>query len=379
MGRWKQGPNGPYFDPNDSGPNQVAPPGGPQPSQAPQAQATQNAVAGNQTTAQGGLSAPQIQAQAAQRAVASGQMAAPAGADHDDHQPAAGQPQTPPQVMHGAQIQNYYRQYLGRDASEAELRTHANNPHGMAGVEQTIRGSQEAANRRGQTAPQIDPEATGDQQIQAYYRHYLGRDASAQEIQTHLRNPYGMHAVHETIRGSQEAAARAQGAQGASGASGAPPQFGAGVNFDGFNAPQHVAANPGAAPPGWDANKWNDPNHQTPKYVVGRILSQFPTTVEGATQAAAEIARAYPGTTFNGKDKLTIPGVGTFDILRGASVGGQGFQFNQLSGPNGEPVDGGGGGRGPTGLGGFNPAAPNMNQFSNEWLVNFLRSMGVGL
>jgi hypothetical protein len=109
-----------------------------------------------------------------------------------------------------------------------------------------------------------------------------------------------------------------------------------GWNTDGYQAPGYVPAQAGPVPAGWDATKWNDPNHQTPKYGVGRILSNFPPTVEGLAAAMPDIEQAYPGTTFNGKDKLTIPGVGTVDVLEAAGVGGKAWRWGA--------EDGGGGG-----------------------------------
>jgi hypothetical protein len=44
-------------------------------------------------------------------------------------------------------------------------------------------------------------------------------------------------------------------------------------------------------------------------------------------QVLAEIQKAYPGTTLIGKDTINIPGVGKTDILRGADVGGKGWQW----------------------------------------------------
>lgn len=108
----------------------------------------------------------------------------------------------------------------------------------------------------------------------------------------------------------------------------------ANADTDGYAAPQFTAQGSAQAPPGWDQTKWADTAHQTPKYAVGHILSQFPPTVDGLKQAADQVAKAYPGTTFDGKDKLTIPGVGTIDVLVGASQGGSSWAW--------QPTDGGG-------------------------------------
>lgn len=102
------------------------------------------------------------------------------------------------------------------------------------------------------------------------------------------------------------------------------------MNTDGYAAPSFIPKAAGGAMAGWDAGKWGNESHQTPKYGVGRILSNYAPTVQGLSQAITEIQRAYPGATFNGKDKLTIPGVGTIDVLQGASQGGKAWQWMDL-------------------------------------------------
>jgi hypothetical protein len=92
---------------------------------------------------------------------------------------------------------------------------------------------------------------------------------------------------------------------------------------------------------GWDSTKWGSQEHQTPKYVVGRILSQFQPSIEGLSQAMQQIQQAYPGAQFNGKDKVTIPGVGEFDVLTNSGSGtNMGWAWQDLSAPGG-PAPGG--------------------------------------
>jgi hypothetical protein len=82
---------------------------------------------------------------------------------------------------------------------------------------------------------------------------------------------------------------------------------------------------PAVPPPtmrGWDAAKWADPTHVTPKYVIGRILAGFAPTPQGLMDALPDIQRAIPGTTLVGDDKLDIPGVGAVDVGLSFSVGG---------------------------------------------------------
>lgn len=85
----------------------------------------------------------------------------------------------------------------------------------------------------------------------------------------------------------------------------------------------------GPALSGWDPNKWVNASHTTPKYVIGRILSRYPPTVEGLKQAIPELQAAFPGLTFNGKDKIVVPGLGPqgIDVLQAASTGGVAWQW----------------------------------------------------
>lgn len=206
------------------------------------------------------------------------------------------------------------------------------------------------------------------QQIGSWYQQYLGRDASQQEISDRLRDPrFDPNTHRQSIANSAEArayAARPQPPQGPpqgagtypppSGGGGvmAPPQQGPrlpsdprGWNTDGYTAPGWVAQNPAShPPPGWDRAKWENPNHQTPKYVIGRILSQYAPRTENMDRVVAEIARAYPGTRRTGSGDITVPGIGSTDILRAADVGGKGWQFGGQSGsgskPQGAPAQG---------------------------------------
>jgi hypothetical protein len=118
-------------------------------------------------------------------------------------------------------------------------------------------------------------------------------------------------------------------------------------NTDNYAAPLYTAARPSAVIPGFSREKWANPLHQTPKYVVGRIASQFAPKTENMDAVVAEIAKAYPGARRSGSGDVTIPGVGTFDILVGADVGGKRWHAGS---PGGRGAKGGGGGGGGTGL-----------------------------
>lgn len=92
-----------------------------------------------------------------------------------------------------------------------------------------------------------------------------------------------------------------------------------GWDTDGYAVPGYTAQNFGVAPDGYDREKWKNPNHQTPKYVVARLQAEA-----GGDKAkfAQLLAQAYPGATFDGKDKIAgIPGIGTVDVYGGASAG----------------------------------------------------------
>lgn len=87
---------------------------------------------------------------------------------------------------------------------------------------------------------------------------------------------------------------------------------------------------------GWDCCKWNDTAHQTPKYVVGRIIANFPHTPAGLQQALPLINTMYPGTTIlPGKgDKVHIPCVGTVDLIVAAGNGGEAWWWGASEGGN---------------------------------------------
>jgi hypothetical protein len=121
-----------------------------------------------------------------------------------------------------------------------------------------------------------------------------------------------------------------------------PPTGGANPDgmYSGTGAQQPAAqAQPSYAQyamPGWEQSKWGDASHTTPKYTVGRILSQFPDTPEGLQQAMPQIQQAFPGAQLVGQDKINIPGVGIVDVGVGFSQGGgQGWAWQTGDGAGG--------------------------------------------
>jgi len=192
------------------------------------------------------------------------------------------------------------------------------------------------------TQPQQAPAAGGSaaQQIQAAYQQYLGRAATAQEVQAQLAQPNLQRQI-ASIASSQEAYNRylqqqqqpqggQQQQQGGPQAQTLDPRR---WNTDGYTPPRYIAQRVAGHPmPGWDRAKWADPNHQTPKYVIGRLLSGFKPRTSNMDAVVAEIAKAYPGARRTGSGDVTIPGVGSVDILKAADVGGKAWHFGSLGG-----------------------------------------------
>lgn len=70
--------------------------------------------------------------------------------------------------------------------------------------------------------------------------------------------------------------------------------------------------------PGWDPCKWTDPRHQTPKYVVGRLMAPLPPSPDSLAALLPAIRRRYPGASVvpgDGMDKIDIPCVGVVDAI----------------------------------------------------------------
>lgn len=85
----------------------------------------------------------------------------------------------------------------------------------------------------------------------------------------------------------------------------------------------------GSAPAGWDERNWNDPSMQSVKYRAGRLLQGVTRPSDVAARVrSAEFQAAFPGATFDGKDRINFGGAlsdgdsGTpvydIDVLMGA-------------------------------------------------------------
>lgn len=147
----------------------------------------------------------------------------------------------------------------------------------------------------------LDPHA----QLASAYQTFLGREGSEDEYSAHLQNPGGLETALRYVATSPEheeyAARLVQEA--------AQPQA------------QRAVGN---VLPGWDATKWANPEHNTPKYRAGRLMSQYNTQDEGERNALIQaLLGEFKGSTFDGKDALYIPELGPkgIDIFGNASGG----------------------------------------------------------
>ena len=107
-------------------------------------------------------------------------------------------------------------------------------------------------------------------------------------------------------------------------------------NTDGYQAPRYTPQSVGrTALGGYESSKLGSNTHQTPKYAVGRIVSNYEDTPDGLRQALPDLQRAYPGVQLIGTngDKLDFRNtdwkeLGVIDIGMSFSTGGrQGFQW----------------------------------------------------
>ncbi len=89
------------------------------------------------------------------------------------------------------------------------------------------------------------------------------------------------------------------------------------VNTGGYTAPAVVTPRTGAPPPGYDASKWADPNHQSPKYAVAGIVQQAIARGDKnlTPDTVSAIAKAYPGATQINGTSMNIPGIGTVQVM----------------------------------------------------------------
>jgi hypothetical protein len=259
-------------------------------------------------------------------------------------------------------IQKGYQEYLGRPASEDEIRTHLTNvgwdekdgdrwtgEKALYHILGTLKNSDEAKQfaTRGAVVDQLDSGGGGA----APYDNTPGSDigptttfgdgsvmatTNKQNEDTLARQPANTLRLTGTPAGAEPTASRvAPGAVREDGASpvasGAAPGGGGRGTLEGFG---------GMMADGRSKLDASD----SPKYQVARILQNYPSTPEGLRQALPELQKLGLGDVAIGGskgDKLTFSdqtdprfnGVTTFDVIRAAGNGGEAWQW-----------DGGGGG-----------------------------------
>lgn len=236
------------------------------------------------------------------------------------------------------------------------------------------------------------------------FRTYNGHDPKPGEVDEMLRGQGlkpgdryvgsgGLNSVINSLRSNAQAASASQASQTPAAPTTAPaggpaaPVDSSQWDTDGFAKPGYVAANAGKAPAGFDPDKWNNPNHQSPKYVFGRILNE----ASGGTgvlrdpaqreQAVGNILKAYPGATFDGKQKIKMPDGAIIDIFHGADAGHYGVAFQVEPGtgrdPNGNLLPAEGGARSGGGdTGGIKSLVPTDTDYYNQLQAKLAEILG---
>lgn len=166
---------------------------------------------------------------------------------------------------------------------------------------------------------------------------------------------------------------------------------------DGYPPPGYVASDFGPPPAGVDPEKWNNPNHQTPKYATLRMMhevyGQMGNTPEARQRIGELLMQMYPGSVQVSADKWEIPQLGLIDIFRdvdGAATpqwldvrweeqqqqGQQGQQGVSVlgDGTTGDPSQAGGGGGQQTAGGQYGSYTGPVDDRINELLMGLLSS-----
>jgi hypothetical protein len=260
-----------------------------------------------------------------------------------------------------AAIRQAYNEYLGREASEAEVEGWASGQYGGGGIDDwlnQIRNSGEAANYQtgqpqrgarqyelGPDLPDPDPVTTDPSPptsgpnvpqtqeqkdrdrasgvLQRAYREHLGREITGDEIEGWWSGQYGWGAPGiEGLPGWLRGIEQSPDAQ-AYRESQAPTVPSTPGTTTG------VPARTGQAPPGYDQGKWDDPEHGTAKYDAAAFLYGLtkPSDIAAMVRSPAFQAR-FPGATFNDKDKIDFGSnleggnrIGVIDVLMRADQG----------------------------------------------------------
>ena len=165
------------------------------------------------------------------------------------------------------------------------------------------------------------------QQVAEWYRQYLGREATQQELLSHVGNPGGLPAVLQLIQQAAKAPAP-------------PPP-----------PPPTPTQTPAAWNPslqGFAADKFNDPAHQTTKYAFARLAAKYPATAAGYAQLMADPALAALGFRGDGKGNIIaidgrngqygVQAGEKIDVMQGYGSGGTGWQWGAGWGETATPA-----------------------------------------
>jgi len=144
---------------------------------------------------------------------------------------------------------------------------------------------------------------------------------------------------------------------------------------DGYAGPAQFTKRSGSALGGYDQTKWENDAHQTPKYAIGGILSQFDPTKGLNDEVMAALKESYPNARRIGNDKITFtddPNEIPVDILNSADAGGRHWQWAPVESGGGAP---GGGAGSAAGLFG---AGLGAGQDDESMVQEFIRAIMAG-
>jgi hypothetical protein len=219
-----------------------------------------------------------------------------------------------------AAIRQAYLDYLGRDASEADVEGWATGQFGGGGLNDWLNQIQnsdegQAYAARSQ-APNADPPDyrppnevpnsvrwpdkgyyANTEAIREAYREYLGREGTEAEVAAYMDNGQDHSFNMADIHNSGEAVRyRMRPPEGTSTAT--PP-----------DTPAEPTGRTGQAPGGYDQTKWES-GHDSMKYAVGGFLAGLtkPSEIKAMVESAAFQDR-FGGATFDGKDKINFNGI----------------------------------------------------------------------
>lgn len=225
------------------------------------------------------------------------------------------------------QIATAYQEYLGRTGTDEEYLSHLGNPT-LAGVNYSLNNIKTSR------------EAGGYSAYQGYQSQVSALESETDPVKRAAARDALSRNLYNTLR-SQGHDVKWQGDQlivdgRAYDVAGGDPD----VADTGATSTTTSGVTPSsAALAGWDQGKWNDPAHKTIKYVAGRIFSAYqPSDWLNPTKRAeivAQLQAAGLNPTVIGDDQIDFnDGYGPVDVVQGAGLGGQAWQWGLVSEAN---------------------------------------------